>query len=937
MSKVEKLKQLEKKWQEAWEAEKAFEADPEDGKEKFFTTFPYPYMNGRLHLGHLFSASKAEYVTGHQSLMGKNALWPFGFHGTGMPIVAAALKLKEEIDEFGCPPVFPEDEETVVQTPHTKPEEEKVPEDITGKALGQFKTKKSKLAAKTGNARQWTILESMGVDVEEIPKFVEAKYWLQYFPPIAMEDMKAFGARVDWRRSFITTDMNPYYDSFIRWHFTTLKERGKVKFGKRISIYSPKDKQECADHARAKGEGVGPTEYSMILLKVKDISMCKPLAHLADKDVYLGAGTLRPETMYGQTNCWALPTGEYGAYELEDGRVIIVSDYAGKNLAFQDHQCKGGEFGETRCLGHCTGSDLFGVPLRAPRTSYDTVYVLPLLTISMSKGTGIVTSVPSDAPDDYAALKDLMRKPLLREKFGLKDEWVMPYEVVEIIEISDLGKDKVTSTRSAVYMCDEELKVQSQHDHAKLVVAKQECYESGFYKGKMIIDDVVTVAGKEIPLKGMAVSDAKEVVRDAMIEAKECFMFSVADKEVVSRSGDQCVCALVDQWYIDYSELEWQNDVFKTFKRDLDTFCPEIRNSMRQIISWLGPKSVSRIFGLGTRIPWDTQFLIESLSDSTIYMAFYTVSHLLQGGVLDGKGDGKGTIGVAAETMDNAAWDAVMLKKPLPEGHPLTSEQLEKLRREFNYWYPVDIRVSGKDLVYNHLVMALYNHVAIWGCDDQSKMIKGIRANGHLLLDGEKMSKQKGNFLTAKQAIDLYGADAVRLTLATSGDGVEDANFKTDEAKAAALKMAAVLQFAEHTCGLEVADDEEDEEEIRHRGVALRPIDSPLTLLDEVCLSQINSCIRETIAAFDRCLFARGVKYAMYEMLKVRDQYRNHSLGNMHTGVAREWLRVHALLMAPITSHYSEEIHRNILGLESVQKTVYPLEFPVMTAEDKEK
>jgi len=40
-------------------------------------------------------------------------------------------------------------------------------------------------------------------------------------------------------------------------------------------------------------------------------------------------------------------------------------------------------------------------------TSYDVVYALPMQTISMGKGTGIVTSVPSDAPDDWAALRDL--------------------------------------------------------------------------------------------------------------------------------------------------------------------------------------------------------------------------------------------------------------------------------------------------------------------------------------------------------------------------------------------------------------------------------------------------------------------------------------------------------------------------------------------------
>ena len=41
----------------------------------------------------------------------------------------------------------------------------------------------------------------------------------------------------------------------------------------------------------------------------------------------------------------------------------------------------------------------------------------------------------------------------------------------------------------------------------------------------------------------------------------------------------------------------------------------------------------------GTRLPWDDYWLIESLSDSTIYMAYYMVAHFLQGGVFDGRGE----------------------------------------------------------------------------------------------------------------------------------------------------------------------------------------------------------------------------------------------------------------------------------------------------------
>lgn len=51
--------------------------------------------------------------------------------------------------------------------------------------------------------------------------------------------------QVDWRRSFITTDVNPFYDSFVRWQFVTLKERKKIKFGKRyVSLFLFKGQNE---------------------------------------------------------------------------------------------------------------------------------------------------------------------------------------------------------------------------------------------------------------------------------------------------------------------------------------------------------------------------------------------------------------------------------------------------------------------------------------------------------------------------------------------------------------------------------------------------------------------------------------------------------------------------------------------------------------------
>jgi leucyl-tRNA synthetase len=124
--------------------------------------------------------------------------------------------------------------------------------------------------------------------------------------------------------------------------------------------------------------------------------------------------------MYGQTNCFVLPEGDYGAYEMIDGSVFIISERAARGLAHQgllrfttyihSHNEMMGRAGQTPVWGvseaiiEVKGQDLLGLALKAPNAQYEVVYTLPLLSISMGKGTGVVTSVPSDAPDDYAGV-----------------------------------------------------------------------------------------------------------------------------------------------------------------------------------------------------------------------------------------------------------------------------------------------------------------------------------------------------------------------------------------------------------------------------------------------------------------------------------------------------------------------------------------------------
>lgn len=198
--KVEYLQRIEQEAQERWERERLHEANaPEKAKrsneEKFMVTFPYPYMNGRLHLGHAFSLSKAEFAVRYQRLKGKRVLWPFGFHCTGMPIKAGADKLRRELETYGYPPNFPKQSAEELSSPS---------KETTKDAA---KSKKSKAMAKVGQAKfQWEIMQSLGLRDEEIRHFVDTDYWLEYFPPLAMQDLKRIGVHVS-EMSFLKIDL----------------------------------------------------------------------------------------------------------------------------------------------------------------------------------------------------------------------------------------------------------------------------------------------------------------------------------------------------------------------------------------------------------------------------------------------------------------------------------------------------------------------------------------------------------------------------------------------------------------------------------------------------------------------------------------------------------------------------------------------------------
>jgi hypothetical protein len=78
-----------------------------------------------------------------------------------------------------------------------------------------------------------------------------------------------------------------------------------------------------------------------------------------------------------------------------------------------------------------------GLPLSAPNCPHERIYVLPLLTILTNKGTGIVTSVPSDSPDDYTAL--MVRAYCISGALMCLYLWFQTAVLVRLMQLAQTG------------------------------------------------------------------------------------------------------------------------------------------------------------------------------------------------------------------------------------------------------------------------------------------------------------------------------------------------------------------------------------------------------------------------------------------------------------------------------------------------------------------
>lgn len=683
-----------------------------------------------------------------------------------------------------------------------------------------------------------------------ISTFVEPVKIASYFHNEIKMGMKEMGYSIDWRREFTTIDR--MYSKFISWQFRTLHKKGLIVQGSHPVGWCPRDQNPVSQHDTMGDVEPDFNEYTVIKFR--------------SGDSILPAATLRPETLFGVTNMWVNPDIDYVQARVDDEK-WIVSKEAARKLEFLNHKVE--------IVKTVKGKEIIGQSATNPVNNSE-VPVYPASFVEADSGTGIVMSVPAHAPYDYQALEDLKNDKKIQQGFGIS------VDASPIIIIESEGYSGVPAGQAI-----RQVGASSQND-AKLEKATSDLYSHEFYKGKMM--------GNTGRFAGMAVAAAKnEVKQDVLQSGAAGTMYELVNKPVKCRCGAECVVKLLsDQWFLDYGNKEWKGLAHECATK-MDIVPQDIRQEFDYVIDWLRERACARKSGLGTKLPWDQEWIIESLSDSVIYMAYYVIAKYVNGKTISDEG------------ITDAFFDHVLLgvgnADQIAKECKVSISTVEQIRKEFAYFYPVDSRHSGRDLVPNHLTFFIFNHVAIFGRENWPQQIV---VNGSVLMEGKKMSKSLGNIIPLRAAIKEHGADTIRLAMLVSAEILQDADFSFDTVRGIRSKLFGIFEMAEK-CG------------------RLQPAGAELE--DRWLASRLQRAIAETAVAMDRLRVREAIHHILYSLEQDLQWYMKRAAakgrGNV-TGTLGEFLDVQVRMLAPFAPFTAEEVWERMGKKQSITAAGWP-------------
>ncbi|MGQ9759739.1 MAG: leucine--tRNA ligase [Candidatus Methanomethylicaceae archaeon] len=663
--------------------------------------------------------------------------------------------------------------------------------------------------------------------------------------------MQEMGYSIDWRREFTTID--PAYSKFIEWQFHSLRSRGYITKGVHPIGWCPSCRNPVGQHD-TKGDAE-PEVGEFVAIKFEM------------DGAYLPAATLRPETIFGVTNIWLNPEADYLEIDL-NGERLILSKPAYTKL---QEQVSGASV-----IRELRGQSLLGKSAVNPLTG-DRIPILPAEFVDPDNATGVVMSVPAHAPYDLLAIRDLQNNPESLKKYNLSSEIVSKLKPIPVITTPGLSHVPALDVIQS-------LNVKNQLD-PRAEEATKDLYQREFHTGQMRPE-----TGK---YAGMPVSKAKEEIKKDLIASSKAFKFyEIINDPIYCRCGSKVTVNLMsDQWFINYGDPDWKS-VVKTHLKNMSLLPEELREEFENVVDWLKEKACARRSGLGTPLPWDKEWIIESLSDSTIYMAFYTIAKIINEEKID------------PSLLTLETFDYIFLGHGNPSSLGISRDLLERMRREFLYFYPLDSRHSGRDLVPNHLTFFIFNHVAIF---PPSMWPRQIVVNGSVLMEGKKMSKSLGNIIPLRKAIRMYGADTLRVSILSASELLQDADFSDSLARTIKVKLQDLYDFTSKYADASPLNNEE------------------FDTLDKWLLSRVQRLIEQATRAMDILRVREAIHLSFFtlqqDIMWYLKRKGSKSASQNTRSIVRYALEVLIKLMAPFSPHLCEELwevlgHKGFVSVE---------------------
>jgi leucyl-tRNA synthetase len=683
------------------------------------------------------------------------------------------------------------------------------------------------------------------VPEDAIKTFVEPIKIADYFHEEIKSGMIEMGYSIDWRREFTT--IVPGYQKFIEWQITTLKERGRIIQGSHPVGWCPVDQNPVSQHDTM-GDVEPKIDDKNYLIKFKLGDSIFPIT------------TLRPETIFGITNLWVNPNTIYKK-AIVDGQEWILSEECAKKISFFEKNVE--------ITGEVSGKEIIG----KTATNHDgrEIPVLPAEFVEPSMGTGLVMSVPAHAPKDYQALMDLKANGY---------ELASKLEPIPIIVTDGYGPIP------AKEIC-EKMGVSDQSDE-KLEEATKELYLKEFTDGKL--------NDKCLEFNGEKVQFGRDKIRSWLQENGHLEKFPVLENAPVRcRCGAECVVKVLNnQWFLNYGDEEWK-ELARNCLDEMNILPNNIKTEFVEVIDWLHERACARQQGLGTKLPWDNDWIVESLSDSVIYMAYYTISRFVN----------DGTIG--PENLSKEFFDYILLDKgdivKAANTSKLSEDIINTIKKEFSYFYPVDSRHSGRDLVQNHLSFFVLNHVAIF---EKNLWPQEIVVNGSVMMNGAKMSKSMGNIIPLRSAIKEHGADPIRLAIISSAELLQDADFNMDSVSGIQNKLESLLE----TCsGLKNIEIEQLQAE------------------DVWILSKTQNKIAEITEALEKMRLREALHDILFTFESDLSWYskRAGAKGRKNiSGILHQINSIRVAMLSPFAPHVAEEMWEKLGNTEMVSKSQWP-------------